>query len=395
MKIKDVRMLCVSRLHEPENQWIVGGIRAIKADGAIVIIDTDEGTTGIAESCAYGVPNLMREWVAYLKPMLIGLDPLDPSTPLPPHYRSWTYDCTVAGIDCALWDIKGKVAGKSVSELLTQGRGRKPLDHVRLYASSGCRYDWGVRPQQVIDEALGYIDQGYTAMKLRIGTEWSWNGVTVDRFLGLMRELAQTVRATGKQFDLAVDGNQRLTEEQAMPIAHELERLGFAWFEEPIPQAQVDGYARIAASVEMPITGGEQFTTVEQFRYYFEKKAYDIVQPDMGWCGLTEGMRIAEYAERYGVRVMPHNWHNGLMTMANAHYVAALPQPYMCELCMIQGPLQWAMLKDKPTIKDGILELPARPGLGVDIADDLETRFPYITGSWTLPIQRNDVMAAA
>jgi L-alanine-DL-glutamate epimerase-like enolase superfamily enzyme len=396
MRITNLTTLCLSRMHEPENQWFVAGIRTIKADCAIVVIETDAGITGIGEACAYGVPDLIKGWVDYLGPSLIGRDPLDPSTPPSPHYRSWSHDCAVAGIDCALWDIRGKAAGKTVSQLLVESgaspRKEAPINPVRLYASSGCRYDWGVNPRQVIEEALGYVAQGYTAMKLRIGTEWSWNGVTVDMFLGLMRELAQAVRATGKTFDLAVDGNQRLTEAQAIPIAAELERLGFAWFEEPIPQADVDGYARIADSVDMPITGGEQFTTTDQFRTYFEKRAYDIVQPDMGWCGLSEGMRIARYAERFGVRVMPHNWHNGLLTMANAHFVAALSHPMLCELCMIQGPLQWAIVKDKPLIRDGDLFLPDQPGLGVEIEDELEAKFPYISGGWGLPVQRKDVV---
>ena len=396
MKITKLTTLCLSRMHEPEIQWATGTFRVVKADCAIVVIDTDEGLTGIAEACAYGGPEQIRKWVAYYEPMLAGRDPLDPSTPPSPHYRNWSHDCAVAGIDCALWDIRGKAAGKTVSQLLVDSgispRTEAPINPVRLYASSGCSYDWGVNPRQLVDEALGYIEQGFTAMKLRIGTDWSWDGVTVDRFLGLMRELAQAVKATGRTFDLALDGNQRLTEAQAMPIAKELERLGFVWFEEPIPQMDIDGYARIAASVEMPITGGEQFTTAEQFRGHLAKKAYDIVQPDMGWCGLSEGMRITRLADHYGVRVMPHNWHNGLMTMANAHFVAALPKPFMCELCMIQGPLQWAILKHKPEIRDGYLHLPDAPGLGVELAGDLEARFPYVTGGWGLPVQRTDVV---
>ena len=370
------------------------------------MVETDAGITGIGEACAYGGPEQIRAWVAYYAPLLIGRDPLDSSTPPAPHYRSSSHDCAAAGIDCALWDIRGKAAGKRVCDLLAQQNpwgllsttdannqtDPKGLDRVRLYASSGCRYDWGENPHQLIDEALGYIAQGYTAMKLRIGTHWGWAGVTVDRFLGLMRELHQAVRATGKPFDLALDGNQRLTEAQAMTIAKELDRLGFAWFEEPIPQTDIEGYARIAASVEMPISGGEQFTTAEQFRRHFERKAYDIVQPDMGWCGLSEGMRIANMAEHYGVRVIPHNWHNGLMTMANAHFVAALPHPMFCELCMIQGPLQWAILKDKPLIQNGNLVLPNEPGLGVELDHDLELKFPYLTGGWGLPVQREDAV---
>ena len=398
MLITKLNTLCLSRMHEPAIQWATGAFRVMKADCAIVVVETDAGITGIGEACAYGGPEQIRKWVAYFAPLLVGRDPLDPSLPPSPHYKSWSYDCAVAGIDCALWDIRGKAAGKTVSRLLVESgaspRTAAPINPVRLYASSGCRYEWGVNERQLIEEALGYIDSGYTAMKLRIGTDWSWDAVTVDRFLGLMRELAQATKATGKLFDLALDGNQRLTEAQAMPIAAELERLGFVWFEEPIPQMNLDGYARIAASVEMPITGGEQFTTVEQFRRHFEKRAYDIAQPDMGWCGLSEGMRIVRMAEHYGVRVMPHSWHNGLMALANAHFVAALPHPYMCELCMIQGPLQWAILKEQPLIKDGFLHLPEKAGLGVEIAKNLEATFPYLTGGYGAPVQRDDVLVA-
>ncbi len=195
---------------------------------------------------------------------------------------------------------------------------------MRLYASSGCRYDWRDNPHQLIEEALGCVDAGYTAMKFRIGTEWSWDGVTVDRFLGLVRELVQEVDG---RMDLMLDGNQRLTEDEALAIAKELDRLGFTWFEEPIPQDDIDGYARLNAAVDLPITGGEQFTTLERFRPYLEKRAYGIVQPDAGVCGITECMRIAEVADRYGVDLCPHTWHNGLMCMAHGHMVAALPNP--------------------------------------------------------------------
>jgi L-alanine-DL-glutamate epimerase-like enolase superfamily enzyme len=381
MKITRISTLCMSRPHELERQWVTSNFRVVKADCAIVIIETDEGVTGVGEACAYGGPLMMRDWVNWYSPLLIGQDPTDAGIVPRPHNRSWSHDCAVGGIDSALWDLKGKIAGKRVSQLFKD----KPLDKVRLYASSGCRYDWRKRPTQLVDEALEYIAGGYTAMKFRIGTEWKWDGVSVDRFLGLVRELAQAVDS---RMELMLDGNQRLTFDQALTIAKELDRLGFAWFEEPIPQADVDGYARIAASVDMPITGGEQFTTIEQFRPYLEKKAYDIVQPDAGICGISAVMQIAEVAHRFGVGLCPHNWHNGLMTMANAHCVAALPNPKVLELCMIQGPLQWEVVCQMPTIKDGYLELPVKPGLGVDIPDDLEQRFPYIEGGYALTVER-------
>jgi L-alanine-DL-glutamate epimerase-like enolase superfamily enzyme len=387
MKITRLETLCLSRMHEPERQWITSRYRTIKADCAIVLIHTDEGPQGIGEASAYGGPLQVREWVDWLAPTLVERDPRDPAIVPHPNGLSRSYDAAVAGIDCALWDLKGKLAGKRVSEMLAS---TAPLSRVRLYASSGCRYDWRRNPKQLIEEALDYRRQGYTAMKFRIGTDWSWDGVTVDRFLGLVRELAQAVAGREDQpgMELMLDGNCRLSEEQALPIARELDRLGFAWFEEPIRRDQVDAYARLAAAVEMPITGGETFTTVEQFRPYLERKAYDIVQPDAGLCGLSEAMRIAEVATRHGVDVCPHSWHNGLMAMAHAHYVAALPNPRVVELCAIQGPLQWCILAEKPAIQEGWLVLPERSGLGVELAEDLEQRFPYIEGHYAIQVQR-------
>ena len=383
MKITHIETFCLSRPHELERQWVTARYRTIKADCAIVLVHTDEGITGAAEACAYGHPLLIRDWVSWLSPLLVGLSPEQAAPLLHPNGRNRSHDCAVAGIDCALWDLRGKIAGQRVSQLLKPDG--SALDSVRLYASSGCRYDWRKRPEQLIDEAQEYIAAGFTAMKFRIGTEWGWDGVTVDRFLGLVRDLAQTVDG---RMELMLDGNCRLTEEQALPIALELDRLGFAWFEEPIARDNIAGYARIAAAVEMPITGGEGFTTAEQFRPYLEAKAYDIVQPDVGICGLTEGMNIATIADRYGARVCPHNWHNGLMAMANAHYVAALPHPKVLELCMIQGPLQWAVLRDAPDIQDGWLRFSDRPGLGVEISDDLENSFPYIEGGYAITVER-------
>ncbi|MDA1143314.1 MAG: mandelate racemase/muconate lactonizing enzyme family protein [Planctomycetota bacterium] len=381
MKITKVKTYCLTRLHEPERQWITASYRTIKADCALVAIETDEGLTGIGEPCAYGVPFLIREKVEWLSHEMVGRELDDPMLTPHPNGSSRAWDTAVAGIDAALWDLRGKVAGKPVCELLTQN----PQKRIRLYASSGCRYDWRHSPDQLMDEALEYMDAGYTAWKIRLGTTWAWDGVTVSRFLDHMRKLREIV---GGRMDLMLDGNQRLSEPEAAEITLELDRLGFAWFEEPIPRTEIDGYCRLNNSVAMPISGGEGMTAEELFEPYLERRAYDIVQPDAGLCGISECLRIGRAARRFGVDLVPHNWHNGLMTMANAHLVAALSNPIMLELCMIQGPLQWDILREKPEIQDGYLEIPDRPGIGVDLAEDLEERFPYIEGHYAITIQR-------
>lgn len=381
MKITSVDTLSLSRLHEPHRQWITSRYRTIKADAAVIVVDTDEGVRGIGEACAYGTPTLISDWISWLAPSLIGTDPGDPLTTPQPNGRTRAYDCAVAGLDCAMWDIRGKAAGKRVSELLAD----EPLDSVPLYASGGCSYDWRVRPEQLIDEVLGYAAAGFGACKIRMGTDWTWDDVTPDRFLGLMRDLAAAVDG---RITLLLDGNQRLTEEQARTVAKGIEELGFGWFEEPVPMDDIDAYARLNAAGQLPITGGEQLTVLEQFRPRLERSAYAIVQPDAGCCGITEAMRIASVAHRYGVRLCPHSWHNGLMAMANAHLVAALPEPYLLEVCMHQGPLQWGMLAEPPVIRDGFLQLPDRPGLGVELADGVEEDFPYIEGHYAITVDR-------
>lgn len=136
MKITNIKALCLSRMHEPAIQWATSAIRVMKADCSIVIIDTDAGITGIAEACSYGGPEQIRKWVAYYAPLLIGRDPLDPSVPPSPHHKNSSHDCAVAGIDCALWDIRGKAAGKTVSQLLVESgaspRMEAPINPVRL-----------------------------------------------------------------------------------------------------------------------------------------------------------------------------------------------------------------------------------------------------------------------
>ncbi len=381
MKISKIRTLCLSRAHEPARQWRTSTVRVPKADAAIVVVETDEGVTGIGEACAYGNPPRIREEVQRLAPTLIGRDPREPDVVPRPVGMNAPVDTAIAGLDAAVWDIRGQVAGRRVADLLA-APGQAALERVRLYASGGVDYDWENRPESVVAEALDYVRQGFTAFKMRIGTEWSWAGVTAERFIELATEVT---RAVAGRMELMLDGNQRLTQAQALQIGRALDELGWTWFEEPIPQQDIPGYAHLNQALGLPVTGGEQYTRVEQFEPYLEQRAYGIVQADGGWCGLTEGMRIARRAHEFGVPHCPHNWHNGLMTVANAHLVAALPAPRVLELCMVQGPLQWGLLKSAPTIANGHLELAPRPGLGAELGDDLEDRFPYIEGSWAEP----------
>ncbi len=384
LKISHIETLCLSRMHNLREQWVTTRYRTIKADCTVVIVHTDDGRIGIGEATSYGWPLQIRQWVEFLSPILIGCDPTDPGIAPSPHGLNRAHDAAVAGIDCALWDLRARVAEKSICELISghQSQG------VRVYASSGCRYDWRFNPEQLFSEAEDYIERGFPAMKFRLGTEWKWDGITVNRFLDHVRELHRIVDG---RMDLALDGNCRLDEDQSLAVAKELDRLGFAWFEEPMPWKDPTSYARLNRAVDLPITGGESFATLAQLQPYLDMEAYATVQPDAGLSGITEMLRIGAMALERGVKLYPHSWHNGLMGMANGHVVAALPVCELLEVCMIQGPLQWGIFEDPPILSRGFLRFPDEPGLGVRLAANLEAKYPYIEGHYALTVERAPV----
>lgn len=391
MKITNIETICLSRIHEIENQWKTFNVKTLKADVAIVVVSTDSDLVGIGEACAYGNPSFIKIWIDKFAPEIIGKDPRE--IEFLPHPVGFTHehfnyknnsflrghDSAVGGLDCAIWDLKAKINKTSVSKLISP----KSKDSMKVYASSGVRYDWREDPNQLIEETKSYIDLGFSATKVRIGTKWTWDNVTTDKFIGLMKDLSSEV---GKKMNLMVDGNCNLNIEQASKIAKELEKLGFIWFEEPINKDDIEGYIKLNASVEMPISGGEQLTTLAQFVPYIDKKAYDIIQPDVGEAGITECLRISKYAENNGIKVIPHSWHNGLMVVASAHFASSLLNPQFVEMCMVQGPLQWDILKEYP-IKSGSISIEG-PGLGVNLADNLTEKFPYIEGNYFVDVVR-------
>lgn len=393
MKITSVRTIVGTRLHTRTDQWVTDRYRSIKADIAVVVIETDDGVVGIGEACSYGNPLQIRDWVDWYAASLIGKDPGDPSiVPAPTgtavvHAVGSAHDFAVAGIDCALWDLCGKAAGVPVRRLLDPDADTS----AEIYASGGVRYDWRGNPRTLIDDVVGYVDEGYSTVKIRLGTSWAWDGVGPEDFLRLYDEVRREV---GDGIGIAVDANSRLSRDDARVLAFGLQDRGAPWLEEPLPKADIDGYVELNNALELKISGGESFTTLEQFRPWIERGAYDIVQPDAGVCGITELVKIGRVAERAGLELVPHSWHNGLMAMANAHAVAALPNAPMVEECMVQGPLKWDVLVGGNPLADGRIELGDAPGFGVEIIPDLEERFPYVEGHYAVEVFRRAATAA-
>lgn len=385
MKITDLETILLTCPLPPEHQWRTARYRVVYAHSVVVRVRTDAGLEGLGESSPYGGPARIKHYLDnQVRLRLMGKDPaaLDALTPVvTEHFQT----LALSGVNQALWDIAGQVAGKPVYRLLAcPGEG---IEEIEAYASGGVNYVWWDRPENVIDEALEWQAQGYRFMKMRLGSDWEMDTVGPDRFLPLMDKLTQALGPQGMK--IAVDGNMRLRSvEESIEVGKALERMGIVWYEEPYPIRNPAEYARIAAALEIPLTGLEGHASLESVRPYIDAGAVDIVQTDTNVTGLSENLRIARAAADTGRRLMPHNWHNALTTAANAHLVAAIPNRWLLEYNMTWNPLKEEIL-DKPLVPvRGRIRMPDRPGLGVRLNEAALKKFPFIDKPYHVALER-------
>ena len=384
IKITDVKVTLLSYKLPPDKIWLTMNIICTKADSILVQVFTDQGIIGIGGSSQYGGPEVVKKVIENdIKPLLIGQNPFDVMY-LTPIWGDSSFGAKVAwaGIDAALWDICGKVKNKPVYQLLAGDN--KPDPHIRVYASGGVEYAWYKRPEDLIDEAVRHKENGYTAFKFRPGTSWEHDNITVKKFITY---LAKMRKAVGPDFDLIQELNMRLKLDQVLELCPALEELKFTWLEEPInrrAENALAGHININKALPtVPLSGGETMVTRFEFKEWIDRNAYDIVQPDCNTTGITEGYHIANMAHMRGKICCPHNWHGGLTTMANASLVAAIPNRFMLELNQTFNPLKEEIFKEPLVVRNGFMDLPDKPGFGVELADNLESKFPFIPGKYS------------
>ena len=385
LKIKSVENIILSRLHEPEKAWGTHSIRAVKADAHIVKVTTESGIVGYGEICPYGGPRIISSWVDWFSRGMVGRSVSESWRLLRPRGLNWAHDGAVAGLDCALWDIIGQETGKTVAVLLGADPSVKQVD---AYASGGVNYDWNGDPETLIKEIVGYKELGFTTSKIRMGTSWKFANVTPERFIKLMKKVRDAV---GPDFRLALDGNGRLTREEGLLVAKGLNDLGFIWFEDAIELHDLEGFIELQkVAPDVIISGGEAMQSIDQYRPYFERGALQMLHPDAGWMGLTEMKAIMEMAATYGISCDPHGWHNGALALAHAHIMAGAPLYGQVEINFAQGPLRDAILEGGLPVKAGKLDVPQVPGLGIRLADNLESKFPYLDFEYHAEIRRHE-----
>ena len=339
-----------------------------------VRVYTDEGLVGIGE-CFRRQPQVVKTLVdTTLKPALLGKDPVDTEV----RWREMVavgsaadmggaVYCAIAGLDIALWDLKGKALGMPIYRLL----GGKARDKVRMYASSMRR---DMTPAEEARRAASFVDAGYSAYKLHSAVPGAIDH-PADQTIDTVREVRAAV---GDDIEILVDVNGAFSTHHALEIGRALEDLGVFHFEEPRPHHDLEGLAAIADTLDIPIASGEMIYTHWEYRDLMLRGRIDIVQPDIVKApGFTEFQRIAALASAFGKPITVHNTQPTISTVAHLHACAAyanIPyaQEYNIEPTSIRD--EWPILKEPLQVNYGYLDVPEGPGLGVELDENVVNR---------------------
>jgi galactonate dehydratase len=339
-------------------------------DFLVCRVHTDEGLTGIGEPYPVGPNDAVAAVIADFATWIVGRDPRD-ITGIWHHLYAHTrfpggsvVNAAISGIEHALWDISGKAAGLPVYRLL----GGKCRDRIRVYQSCG-----GATPEACAESALRLIETyGYTALKMAPhppGAETlPWPAVV----RGAAARLAAVRDAVGPDIEIGLDPHARIFEPvKALQLAEALKPYNPFFLEEPLRPENIDALGVFKQSCPIPVATGEMLYTAFQFRDLLARSGADIIQPDVCICGgLLEMKKIAAIAEANYVVVAPHNPTGPIATAVNVHFAASTHNFLILEYHPDDEGPRAGLLQQPVTLKDGYLEIPETPGLGVELDPD-------------------------
>ena len=382
MKIRDVEVVNLRFEYARERRFRYAGGVCTGRVTSLVLVKTDEDLVGTGS--VYSHPDLVRTIVEdHLGPALVGRDPSDIEGIWSLCYgltrwygRKGAALSALGGIDIALWDLKGKSAGKPVCDLIGPSRADVPA-----YASGLL---WKDDPAELGHEALGHLAAGFRAMKMRLGRNRGYD-------LAALR----AVRAVADpDVRLMVDGNARYSLDGARQMVPALVEAGAFWLEEPFAPENPQAFRDLRPDLgSIPLAAGENEFGLQGFRELVDHGVVQIVQPDCCRCGgLTEALRICAHARRSGLRVAPHTWSDAIALVANMHLVAAVPGALTVEVDRTGNPFIDDLLVDGPTVRDGLVAVPTGPGLGIELDPEVVARYEVPRGASTPPGNYSDMV---
>ncbi len=329
----------------------------------VVEILTDAGITGWGEGLKAVDPSVCDR--------LIGMDPTATEVIWHALYqRGWGDIAAMSGVDVALWDIVGKALDLPIHRLL----GGAFRDRIPAYASGLFRKDVPDATRALEEEAKGYVDQGFGAVKMKIGFGRSYDTTNVSAVR----------RAIGPSIAFAVDANCGYDIATAIDVGQRIVEHDLLWYEEPIPTNDVDGYVEIRHALKIPVAGGESLQGLVAFRDLIQRRGLDIVQPDVSVAGgFSECRKVAAVAGANHVRVVPHMWGTAIRLAATLHWQATIPDtpdtlapvPPPFEFDMTENRLRTELAREPIRAEDGSVPVPQGPGLGIEIDREVLERY--------------------
>lgn len=400
MKITDVKTILLTG--PCTNDPYLSEARKLRS-AAFIQIETDSGLTGLGETYAgYFFPEGVPPIVDFFKPILVGNTVDDIPELWSRMYQCGNFWCRVglgaivlAGIEAALWDLKGKALGQPVYKLLReawQADFEPAAEHVRIpcYATGGpSNYPL----EKLADKVAFYQSLGFQGVKIGAGAYWKDKGFTVSAQPAEAADLeAQKADYIRQQFgndlwllfDAHMGNSPTITWglETATAVAQALEPYALFCLEEPLHYTRPDLYAELRRHTKTPIAGGECLTAVCEWQTFIDQDSFGIGQPDASFtAGLDQFMNVAARLDARGQKIAPHAWGAGGSQMQNIHGGFACPNTVILEVAPAYGPLHSEVIGDSLQIRDGYVLPPEAPGLGIELRADTIRRFPFIPGT--------------
>lgn len=374
MKIADLKVYAISAKLDTCFKFAQGWVN--ERGSVIVEVIGEDGTSGFGECLCHGQqPPQMSAAVIEncYKPAIIGEDSENVEvlweklySRARPFGQQGVAINALSGIDIALWDLNGKLLGKSVSKLL----GGRFNNRIEAYATGFYRIEGAKYPEAGIEEAKKYVDLGFHAMKLKAG-------YTPESDIEYVKAIRNAV---GKDIKLMVDFNCAYNQAEARRIILELEPEKIEFFEEILPPEDIEGYKSIRNLTSSYIATGENMFGKYSIKNWLERGAVDIYQPDLCSAGgFTELKKMSAIAQAYNTKILPHVWGSGIGLAAALQFMANLvPSPVtavnrepMMEYDRSNHPFRSDLIYNSIEYKDGYLIIPDKPGIGVEVNRDI------------------------
>lgn len=345
-----------------------------------VKVETDEGLHGWGEAYTQlDRDKAIEVHIQQLGRYLIGRSPFNIK-----HFTFMAYTdfagkrgamdlyCAISGLEQALWDVVGKATGQPVYNLL----GGVCRDKIRVYANG---WGGGGDPNEVARRAAEVVERGFTALKFD-PFPGPWRTLIGRQAEQAAVERVKAVReAVGPEVEILVEVHRRLAPMHAIRVAEMMEPYAPFWYEEPVSARDLDGLAEAKRNIRLPVVTGEELYTKAEFRQVFEKRAADIINPDVCNCGgILELREIAAMAEPYHIAVSPHNYNSTTLGLAaTLHAAAGMPNFLITEYFVNFEAMGDEIAMEPFKVKDSYIPLPDRPGLGIELDETALARHPY------------------